>query len=273
MSLRDNDNNDLHDDMNTSENPKSQSPGYGGFLEMITAPAALGASRLYRQGAIIATAVLIYGLGFCFSQFISLSSPELVEQLRDAELQMLENMSGMQNLDEEQLQSQQDNIYEKFEDPLSTGAISINLGLGLGMGIIYVFFFGTVFWLFARLLIEEPPTYVTAATLVAYGAGIGAIGMIVTALMQAGGNSFLFSPSPAIFYAGEGVKMDPIKGLMIAFNVFDLWKYLAVGVAVAAQCRMSTSRGITFGLIAFAILLTLLAIPSVIGLMFTGGGS
>jgi hypothetical protein len=70
--------------------------------------------------------------------------------------------------------------------------------------------------------------------------------------MQYAGNSMTFSPSLAML-------AEPVHENLVAFaiyariNLFTIWEYIAIGLAVSSHVRLSKSQGLTFGLIAYGL--------------------
>ncbi len=248
--------------------PQAQpKPNYRGFLQIFSAPGQLGRQPIQRGGAIVATGLLLYVLCFTLSQVIATSSPAVVEANARQMFESLEKARADSLITDEDYSVNRESMEAYFADPITPGYITQQVTTGFVGGLFYILLIGGILWLFVRLLTESPPSFIDVAALAGYGVAIGGLGMIVTGLMQATGGSLLYSPSPALLYTGETDQLDVLTVILMNANVFDIWKYLAVGVAAAAAAGMNSSRGILFGLMTFIIMFAFVSVTTVLNFM------
>ena len=248
--------------------PQAQpKPNYRGFLQIFSAPTQLGRQPIERGGAIVATGLLLYVLCFTIAQVIATSSPAVVEANALQMYESLDKALADSLITQEDYTANRESMEIYFKNPITSGFITQQVTTGFVGGLFYIMIIGGILWLFVRMLTESPPAFIDVAALAGYSVAIGGLGMIVTGLMQATGGSLLYSPSPALLYAVSTRQLDVVTVTLLNANLFDIWKYAAVGIATAAAAGMKSSRGLLFGLIAFIIMFAFMSATTVLNYM------
>ena len=234
-----------------------------GFRDIFFSPSRAGSLPVANTVRPLVFAVLLWALVSTGSEYIRNTHSGLVYQNNVMEENDLRAIGRYARLDDRKIDEQiQDLRKRKSEN-------KFQLPSTLAWSVVFGFFslavLTTMYWILVRLFNSEPPSYSSLLAVVSYGNAIAAAGLIVVALCQYISGSIFVSPSLAFLAAPLERAQTLVHTLLSKFNVFTLWEYAAVGIAVAARAGMSRKSGIVFGSVAF---LFLYGIYSVLLLMF-----
>lgn len=120
-------------------------------------------------------------------------------------------------------------------------------------GFTSVFLIGFIFWFLQRLFNAEPPSVLSIVAIVAFGFSIDSIDALVRAVLMVTTGSVFATPSLAFLVAPANTALGLIHTFLSKLNIFTVWEYLALGLAVASRVQMPRKFGFLFGTMAFLI--------------------
>lgn len=234
-----------------------------GFIKILHTPSSIGTFAMVSPFRSIVFGVLLWVLASVTTQFITLSMPQLQKQQTQMQENDIRALGRSAHIDEDDLEEQVQDVRSKLDKGFSpTGTIAWALLYGFAS----TFVVGSLFWVLQRLFNSEPPPYLATIAVSAYGLTISSIGSIVTVALQAITGSIFASPSLAFLAAPIENSLSIFYTFLTKLNVFTVWEYLAVGIAVATHAGLVRKFGFIFGAVAF---LAVLGISSIFVLLYS----
>lgn len=247
-----------YNDMNTEKNAWLQ-----GFVRILYAPSSVGRLVLSSPIRPIVFAVLLWVFAATVTQVITTATPSLQKQQMRMQENDMRAIGEYAHIDKEKLDDQ---IEELRSNTAGTASLTGTIAWAVFYSFVSLFVVGSLFWILQRLFNAEPPPYLSTIAVVAYGLIINGIGSIVIVGMQAITGSIFISPSLAFLTAPIENTLTIFHTLLTKVNVFTVWEYLAVGIAVAAHAGLSRKFGIIFGAVIF---LAVFGVFSVLVLLYS----
>ncbi len=223
-----------------------------GFRDIFFAPSNVGNLVIGHPGRALVLAVLLWALVATGSEYLRASHSGLVHQNNVIEENDLRAIGRYARMDEDIINEQIQDLRTKKAN--NTFQLPGTLAWSVVFGFFSLMVLTTVYWILVRLFNSEPPSYSSLLAVVSYGNAIAAVGLIVVAVCQYVSGSIFVSPSLAFLTAPLDRTHTLVHTLLSKFNIFTLWEYAAVGIAVAIHSRMSKKTGIVFGSVAFLFL-------------------
>ncbi|MBI3235013.1 MAG: YIP1 family protein [Bacteroidetes bacterium] len=244
-------------------NNEPEEPGsvFSGFIEMFTSPWEVGRRNIRTVIAVLSLAVLLETIAVGGITYFYSANTGIRQENYQMQTQMIDKMAKGPNFPKEKLPEMYEDI-EKGLDFNPTKAI----GLGVLMSLLASFGLGILFWIAHRIFTAEPINFMQIVGLVSYGAGISAIGNLITGLMQFFSSSLLIAPNLG-FLVGTGDAA--MFGLLSRINIFTLWYYAAVGIAIASAVGLTRKHGYIIGGIVYGVIfLSLFGVMKLASIMF-----
>mgnify|MGYP000861639478 FL=1 len=241
--------------------PEESGSAFSGFIEMFTSPWEVGKRSIRSVLAILAMAVLLETIAIAGITYFYSASTGIRQENYQMQTQMIDKISKGPNFPKEKLPQMYEDI-EKGLDFDPTKAI----GLGLLMSVLITFVFGVLFWICHRIFTAEPINFMQLVGLVSYGAGISAVGNLITGLIQFFSNSLVVAPNLGFLV---GIGDSGMFALLSRINIFTLWYYAAIGVAIASAAGLTRKHGYIIGGIVYGVIfLTMFAGMKIASMIF-----
>lgn len=232
-----------------------------GFFSIMTSPSTTGLIPQFRPMKTIFTGTLIYALCYIVVALLYSMSDPIRHQNYELATRPIIKMAEKGNIPQEQV----DKILEEAKNNLEFKPASA-IGVGLFMGISSIMFIGLLFWIFQRMFNANYVPVLAIAGVSGYGAMISGIGLLINGLIQFFTSSFYTTVS-------LGVLVNPLENFAVYSTLanidpFSIWKYIAIGIAVAVHTGQPQQRGVIFGLSIFVIVVAILGGFSWVGSLF-----
>jgi len=219
---------------------------FSGFIDMFTLPWEVGKRAMSSVLKVLLMAILLETIVVAGISYFYSASPGVRQEMFQMQTQVIDKMAKGPNFPKEKLPE----MYADIEKGLDFNPTK-SIGIGLLTAAFSVFGLGILFWICHRIFTAEPINFMRLVGLVSYGAAISALGNLITGLMQFFGNSMLIAPNLGFLV---GVGDAGMFGVLSRVNIFTIWYYIAVGIAIASAAGLSKERGYTIGGIAYGFL-------------------
>jgi hypothetical protein len=233
-----------------SDNQSSKHQWLRGFIKILYAPVEVGQMSIPSPIRPILFGVLIWVVAALASEAIMSTNPVLVQQQTVMAENDVRALGRAGRIDEETLDRQIEENRPKTKQSIPW---SLSIARSVLYGFISVFGVGILFWVLQRLFNAEPPSVLSIVTIVAYGFSIDGIDAIARAIMMTATGSVFATPSLAFLVAPYTTALSLVYTLLSKLNIFTMWEYLVLGLAVAAHVKMPRKFGFLFGIAAFII--------------------
>lgn len=226
--------------------PEESGSLFSGFIDMFTSPWEVGKRSIKTILAVLSLAVLLETVVMGGVNYFYSASPGVRQEMFQMQTQMIEKMTKSPNFPKEKLPE----MYENIEKGLDF-SVTKSIGMGLLMSLLASFGLGILFWISHRIFTSEPINFMQLVGLVSYGAGISAVGNLITGLMQFFSNSLVVAPNLGFI---AGIQDPGMFGLLSRINLFTIWYYAAVGVAIASASGLTRKHGYIIGGIVYGVI-------------------
>jgi hypothetical protein len=233
-------------ELNSNEAEESVSV-FSGFIDMFTSPWEVGKRQIRSFFGVLPIAVLLEVVAIVSTSYFNTANPAIRQESYQLGTQSFEKLAANPKFPKEKLPE----MYAEVEKSLNFN-LTKTLGIGIVLTILVIFILTILFWICHRMFTAEPINFVHLVGLVSYGSAISAVGTLVTGLMQFFGNSLLIAPNLG-FVAGlsdAGMYM-----VLSRINIFTVWYYAVIGVAIASAAGLSRKQGYMVGGIVFGFLM------------------
>lgn len=233
--------------------PESPTPArmwMSGFLKILYAPAQVGRMVITSPMRPVLFGILLAALATLASEVIMTTNPTLVKQqvtMADNDIRALGRVGKS---DEETINKEIQKNRQKTQQNIPW---PFSVLRSLAYGFVSVFAVGLLLWFLQRLFNAEPPPVLSIVAIVAYGFSIDSIDAIARAVMMAVTGSVFATPSLAFLVAPSSTALGLIYTLLSKLNIFTVWEYIALGLAVSAHVGMPRKFGVLFGTATFLI--------------------
>lgn len=232
-----------------NEPEREQVSPFAGFMEIITQPYELGRKYIPKWFQVVAIAVLIETFCLVCGAFIISKSDGVRNETNMMFSKTLEKMENNPAFTEDKLEE----MRETFEHQLDFKPVSA-IGVSLAFSLVGVFFVSALYFLSARMFVEEPASYGNIMALAGYSSIITGIGALCSTMLQFVGDSTKFSLTLSFL-------VDPMNNpawfaFLSRISLFSIVYYIFLGLAVAGASRMHKN----WGYILFAIVFTVIVL-------------
>ncbi|WRS27463.1 YIP1 family protein [Oscillospiraceae bacterium MB08-C2-2] len=156
--------------------------------------------------------------------------------------------------------------YEMMGQQLTASALESMIGITMISALVGVVLSPIVLWFLFSLVLfllggfrDSEGSFKQTLTLVGYCNLISALGGIITAgLMMAGIQNVDFSP--ALFISAEAAPGLLVTSLLQSFNLFRIWKYVALGIAYGSFMEKKSSA-VTLTVVLFVLSTAAMTVP------------
>jgi hypothetical protein len=217
------------------QTPDEQASWFSGFIDIFSAPWEIGRRAIRSPMKVVILAILLQVASVPVISYFNSSSPGVVKEMHDKAMKKFNKLAENPNITPEVLAQQREIIEESINFNFT-----MSLWMGLGIGLLNLFVLGSLLWISHRMFTAEPLGYVHLVSLVSYGASIDFIGNIVRALMMFVGDSIRYSPNLLFLNTTDATSMIT---LLSRIDVFYLWFYVAVGLAIASAAGLTRKYG------------------------------
>lgn len=222
-----------------------------GFIAIFFSPENVGRSATPYVGRVLVCAALLWAAATVSDQYLMIAHSGLRSQTEYVAANDLRALGKSVGLSQERIQ-------REVQEITKPKVVQANqLPTWLAWSIVYSFVSMTIlsilYWVLVRLFNPEPPSVAAIASTVAYGSSIAALGLVVIGISKFLTGSIFGSPSLAFLSAPLSKTHMLVHTLLTKLNIFTVWEYIAVGIAVAARAGMGWRWGIIFSAVAFLI--------------------
>ncbi len=245
-------NKEYFEEENVETVPTSRYAWLQGFRDIFFSPMKVGSLAVANPVRVLVVAVLLWALVTTASEYVRASHSGLVHQNNVMEENDLRAIGRYARMDDDKINEQIRDLREKKAG--NTFQLPGTLAWSVVFAFISLAVLTVVYWILVRLFNSEPPSFTSLLAIVSYGNAIASVGLIVVVLCQYLSGSIFISPSLAFLAASANGAQTVVHTLLSKLNIFTLWEYLVVGIAIAVHSRMSKKVGIVFGSVAFLFL-------------------
>lgn len=241
--------------------PEESVSVFSGFIDMFTSPWEVGKRNVRSILAVISLAVLLETLAIGGITYFYSANTGIRQENYQMQTQMIDKMAQSPSFPKEKLPE----MYQEIEKGLDFNPTK-SIGMGVLMSVVIIFVFGVLFWICHRIFTAEPINFMQLVGLVSYGAGISAVGNLITGLMQFFSDSLVVAPNLGFMV---GIGDAGMFALLSRINIFTVWYYAAIGVAIASAAGLTRKHGYIIGGIVYGVIfLTLFGVMKIASMIF-----
>ena len=229
------------------------------FIGIITEPAAVfdNIKQAGHRTSDWIIPLLVMTIIVAIGTYIKMSSPTMIEQMRQQTEERFDKMVAEGKMTPEQ----RDQGIEQMEKFGGLTAVFSVVGVLIFVPVV-VFFIASIYWSVIKFGFKSTVTY--GLLLSAYGLPLyfGAIDQLLTTLISLVTKNMFTSISPAIFMKPD-IQSSTFK-LMSAINPFTIWAMYVTGIGFSKVADISKEKafGLVFGLwIAWTLLSAFIKLP------------
>ncbi len=241
--------------------PEESVSVFSGFIDMFTSPWEVGKRNIRSILAVLSLAVLLETIAISGITYFYSANTGIRQENYQMQTQMIDKMAKGPNFPKEKLPE----MYEEIEKGLDFNPTK-SLGMGVLLSVVVIFVFGILFWISHRIFTAEPINFMQLVGLVSYGAGISAVGNLITGLIQFFSDSLVVAPNLGFMV---GIGDAGMFALLSRVNIFTVWYYVTVGIAIASAAGLTRKHGYIIGGIVYGVIfLTLFGTMKLASMVF-----
>ncbi|MBK9250265.1 MAG: YIP1 family protein [Ignavibacteria bacterium] len=241
--------------------PEEQASLFSGFIDIFSAPWEIGRRAIRSPLKVVLFAILLEALSITAVSYFYSTSPGIRKESYQMQAKMIDKMAQSPNFPKEKLPEQYENIEKQLDfNPTRS------LGMGILTGGAVIFGLGFLLWISHRIFTSDPINYMHLLALLSYATSISFVGNIIGALMQFFGDSMRIAPGLGFLAPADDVGL---LSLLSRINIFTIWYYAAVGIAIASAAALPKNTGIIIsGIVYTFTMLVLWGIMQLMSMIF-----